>query len=301
MVPLCVGAGALIDRVIADLRARNLPALIVPAVATAVLFFFANKPIHADDGRWLEGLRLAQRLVILKQYDEADRWAARLDANHPPRPGAGRAGVGLQLMTESEPARALPYLEEAHRLDPREANVAYGLGRALLVTGRPREAIEPLRQGFESGLSLPNGGLDYAVALRNTGDIEAALAAARRVAPPESEGSEGWLRLGRAAAEQKAPELAHAFFKRGAELAPDVAAARQQYGLNLLVLGRIEEAARELSEAVRLDPRNADSLSRLAYCEARLNRVDAARTHAQMALALNPGDQLAQQLLAALR
>jgi hypothetical protein len=35
-------------------------------------------------------------------------------------------------------------------------------------------------------------------------------------------------------------------------------------GLDLLVLRRYEEAARELGEAVRLNPRDADGLSRLA-------------------------------------
>jgi Flp pilus assembly protein TadD len=51
---------------------------------------------------------------------------------------------------------------------------------------------------------------------------------------------------------------------------------------------------------VRLDPKDPDALARLAYCELKLDRLADARTHAKAALALNPGDQLAIQLLAIL-
>ena len=67
--------------------------------------------------------------------------------------------------------------------------------------------------------------------------------------------------------------------------------------LNLLVLGRTGDAFRELSDAVRLDPRNADSLSALAFSELRLGRTAEARAHASAALAINPDDPLAKGIL----
>jgi Flp pilus assembly protein TadD len=93
--------------------------------------------------------------------------------------------------------------------------------------------------------------------------------------------------------------VAERFFRRAVELRPD-AAARQQYGLCLLVERRFDEAARELAEAVRLDPANADSLSHLAYCELALNRAADARAHVRAALSLAPDDPFARQLAAAL-
>jgi Flp pilus assembly protein TadD len=97
----------------------------------------------------------------------------------------------------------------------------------------------------------------------------------------------------------RAPDVAEPYFRHAAQMQPDVAAARQQLGLNLLVLGKIEEAAGELGHAVRLDPRDPDSLSHLAYCEYKLGRLEEARTHALAALALNPGDQLARGIIRA--
>jgi Flp pilus assembly protein TadD len=99
----------------------------------------------------------------------------------------------------------------------------------------------------------------------------------------------------------RAPDAAEPFFRRAAEMQPADAATRQQYGLNLLVQDRFDEAARELAEAARLDPRDPDTLSRLAYAEVKLGRIDEARRHAQAALAISPNDPLAQQLIAALR
>jgi len=58
---------------------------------------------------------------------------------------------------------------------------------------------------------------------------------------------------------------------------------------------------RELSASARLNPRDADTLARLAYAEMRLGRKDDARRHALAALAVNPRDALAVQLVPLLR
>ena len=150
---------------------------------------------------------------------------------------------------------------------------------------------------------MPLGGYDLAIALESAGDLAGAAGVIRRIRPADTDGGdpEAWLRLGRLASQVKAPDVAEPFFRKAVQLRPDQASARQQLGLNLLVLGRHEEAARELAEAVRLDPRNPDSLSHLAYCEVKLGRVADARAHVQAALSLNPDDALAKQLAGALR
>jgi Flp pilus assembly protein TadD len=66
------------------------------------------------------------------------------------------------------------------------------------------------------------------------------------------------------------------------------------------LLGRIDDAKRELQEAVRLDPKDADSLAHLAYCEIKLGHTGEARQYVRAALAVDAGHQLARQLAAAL-
>jgi tetratricopeptide (TPR) repeat protein/4-amino-4-deoxy-L-arabinose transferase-like glycosyltransferase len=301
LVPLCAGAGAAIDRAMRAIAAHRPSRLVMPGLAFGVLFLLANWRVAASDGRWLEGMRLAEQLAIRQQYDEADRWASWLDIHGAPRPGAGRYGLGAQLLALNQPERALPYLEVAHRADPGNPSVDYSLGQALLKVGRAADAVPYLRRGFDAGIEIPGGGYDLAVALQATGDLAAAAETIRRINPSDKDDEQTWLRLGRLAAQVNAPVVAEPFFRRAVSMRPELAAARQQYGLNLLVLGRFDEAARELAEAVRLDPRDPDSLSHLAYCEAKLGRGAEARAHASAALALNPADPLARQLLAVLR
>jgi tetratricopeptide (TPR) repeat protein len=204
-------------------------------------------------------------------------------------------------MTLNQPARAMPYLLAAHQAEPNDPTADYALGQALLNTGHADQAVPHLRHGFEAGIEIPGGGYDLAVALQATGDFPAAAQVIRRINPSDQDDVEAWLRLGRLASQVKAPDVAEPFFRHAAQMRPDLASARQQYGLNLLITSRFEEAARELTAAVRLDPRDPDSLSHLAYTEAKLGRAAEARSHAVAALAINPDDPLARQIAAALR
>jgi tetratricopeptide (TPR) repeat protein len=228
---------------------------------------------------------------------DAEALIARLRAIEP-HPGATDYGYGAELLDLNRATEALPYLERAHALDPNQPSIDFTLGRALLKTGRAQDALSHLKHGFDAGVPLPQGGIDYAAALRDIGAYPDALAALRRI--PAGDDPDAWLRAGRMAVESRAPEVAEPLFRKALELRPD-AAAHAQLGLDLLVLNRFEEAAHELAAATKLDPRDSDMLSRLAYCEIKLGRLDDARTHVMEALAVNPSDPLALQLAAALR
>jgi Tfp pilus assembly protein PilF/4-amino-4-deoxy-L-arabinose transferase-like glycosyltransferase len=263
LVPLCAGAGAavawFVEQSHAGLRSRPAAAAVASLVA---LTLFVNWPTALQDGRWEEGLRLAERLVIDKRFDEAESWT-RWAETREPRPGATMHAVGLQLLQSGEPSRAVPYLEKALATGPSSAGaVRY----------------------------------DLAVARQTSGDNQGAAAAIAQIRPADTESHESWLKLGRLAAQAQAPDIAEPFFRRAAEMQPESAAVRQQHGLNLMVLRRYEDAARELAAAANLDGRDPDTLSRLAFCELKLGRLGDARTHAEAALRLNPGDALARQL-----
>jgi hypothetical protein len=87
LVPLCAGAGAFIDHVIRAFAAGRPAQIAKAAAAFAVLFVLVNLPLGLHDGRWGEGLRMAQRLVILGRFDDADKWVRRLEPRGP-HPGA---------------------------------------------------------------------------------------------------------------------------------------------------------------------------------------------------------------------
>ena len=234
LVPLAIGAGGFIDFVWRRIAAHRASSLLAPLATVAVLAIAVNWPMRLNDGRWDDGLRTAQRLVITGHYDEADAWVERLERTAA-RPGAAHHGVGLQLVAQDQSERALKHLTRS------------------------------LERGYAAN-----------------DDVEM------------------WLRLGRLSARTQSAAAAEPFFRRAVAIKPDQASARQQYGLNLLLLGRLDDARRELAEADRLEPGNADTLAHLAYCDVKLGRVDEARRHVRAALASAPDHQLARQLAAAL-
>ena len=301
LVPLTIGAGAAIDRALTAIRARHWTPVVSGALAAALLALFVDHRFTLDDGRWVDGLRLTERLVIAERYDEADRWAQWLETHHPPKAGAGVFGVGQQLLAIDRHDRAMPYLQRAHDIDPSDPRYDYTYGQALLKSGRVSEAVPHLQHGFDGGVDLPSGGADYALALQQAGDAAGAVAALKRITPADDGDPESWLRLGRIAMEVKAPDIGEPYFRRAVAIAPAHAAARQQYGLNLLVLRRFDAAVEQLAEAARLDPRDADTLAHLAYCEAQLGRAADARAHVAAALAIDPNQELARQLATAFR
>jgi tetratricopeptide (TPR) repeat protein len=236
LIPLSIGSGAAIDGVLRAWAGRRASTLAWLAAVFAALALFANRPLPLHDGRWEEGLRLAEHFVTIGRYDEAEQWAATLESDAPRR-GLADYGVGVRLRAAKQDARAVPLLRRAH----------------------------------EAG--IPPSGIELADAL---------------------------LKLGRLAMQAKAPEEGVGFFKEAVSIAPEQADARLQYGLSLLVLDRYDQAAIQLAEAARLDPRDAEAPAHLAYCDAKLGRLDDARAHADAALALDPNHVLARQLKAAL-
>jgi len=296
LVALTVCAGGAIQFAVDALRARRTVSLALLGAVLAPAVVAANWPLDRNDGRWLEGLRLAQRLLVHGRTSEADALLPRLKPLEP-HPGATEYAYGAELLDLNRAADALPFLERAQSLDPKAPSIDFTLGRALLKVGRPHDALPHLQHGFDAGVPLPQGGIDYPAALRDVGAYPAAVSALRRIPPGDD--PDALLRVGRMALEAHAPDVAEPLFRRAVELRPD-AAAHQQLGLDLLVLNKFEDASRELGEAARLDPRDADTLSRLAYCELKVGRTEDARAHAAQALVVKPSDPLARQLLAIL-
>ena len=249
-VACAIGAGAGVE---ALLRRRPRDLAIIGALLIA-----ANWPLHLDDGRAEERLRMAEVEASRGNVAEAERWAA--------------------LVTPS-------------------ARVEYALGRAQLAAGHPQEALPHLQRAIEQRVDVPLAGYDLAVALQQTGDRDGAVRVLRALKPPPASSAEVWLQLGKKAAELNAPDVAEPFLRRAVHVAPEPPAAHQLLGIDLLVLGRDDEAARELGIVVAKQPQNADALAMLAFAEERLGRAREAREHAEGALRINPRQEIARRVL----
>ena len=225
---------------------------------------------------------MAERLVVIGRYDEAEQWVQKLEPEAPRR-GIVDYTVGVAYLSKNETARALAHLTKAEQVDPGRPNIEYALGQALLRDDKPQQAVPYLRRGFDGGANVPLPGYDLAVALEKTGDLAAAADVIRRITLPDDTDPEVWLRFGRLASEVKAPDAAEPFFAQAVRMRPDQASARQQYGLNLTVLNRFDEARARAQRggAARPEGRRLARLSRVLRGQARPDRTPRARTSAR--------------------
>jgi tetratricopeptide (TPR) repeat protein len=220
---------------------------------------------------------------------------------------SGKPGVVVQPFRAASPIGTFVILAVAVNwpLGLHDGRWEEGLRAAqrLAIVGRYDEADEYVRRFEPSG---PYPGATHAgvagqlLLLDQPRRALAHLEQAHQKAPARREIEDTLadvlLSVGRLTSRERAPQDAEPYFRRAAALRPNLAAARVQYGLNLLVLGRIVEARSELAEAVRLDPRDADALAHLAYCELQLGRAADARAHVEAALALDPQHDLANRI-----
>jgi tetratricopeptide (TPR) repeat protein len=302
LVPLCIGAGAAIDRAMTTFTAHDLTRVAIPGAAFVALGAVANWPFGLDDGRGQERVRMAGVEIGLGHYDEAERWASLAVAVHP-TPSVAHFRIGTALLIAGQVPRALDHLTQANALDPHQPPVEFALGQALLGSNRPAEALPLLRRGIDGGVESADhlARLDLARALADTGDAAAAIDALRLVKPTPEDDVEVWLRMGRLAAELKEPAMAESFFRHAVDMRPELSSAHEQYGLALIVLNRFDEGAREFGAAVRLNPKAATSFAYLALCDAKLGRAEEARKHVDEALRLDPESPIARQVLALIR
>ncbi len=266
LVPMCVGAGIALDAAAQALRARQWRTLLAGTAAAVILFVLVHWPAGLNEGRWVEGVRLAQRFVIMGAHDDAAAWVARL-APDAPAPGLAHVLVGRQYLVEEHPGRALPLLRTA---------VAAGDTSASTLS-------------------------DLATAAQRTGATADARDALSRIVISANDPADLWLRLGRLAMSVEAPTLAVPFFAQAVAQTPEDADARLQLGVTLVLQNQISDAREHLRAAVARAPGNPDALAYLAYCEASFGDLAEARRLVDAALRLDPTHRVALSVLAVIK
>jgi tetratricopeptide (TPR) repeat protein len=139
-------------------------------------------------------------------------------------------------------------------LDPSNSNAAVTFGKALLLAGRPADAIEPLRIAVDA----------------DTTDVERLVAIARALQQMGDFGE----------AEQ--------FYLKALGKAPRNVGALSDFGNFLLRQGRPSEALQQYQRAVSEDPNNASAYNGVAAALSGLGQYEDALTPAQKAVDLRP-------------
>ena len=81
---------------------------------------------------------LAVSLALLSSCSSVGRWGSRRDVFE----------TGLTLCQQGRFAEAIPYLEDATHINPKDGQAYFYLGRAYISQSKWRQAIAPLRTAF---------------------------------------------------------------------------------------------------------------------------------------------------------
>ena len=300
LIPLCVGAGAALDAFMIAVSRHRWRPLVAASAAFVVLLLWANRPLRLDDGVAEERIRMAERLVTLGRYGEAEDWVARAGAIYP-YPGVVHFRVAQRLLAHDQSDAAIAHFKEALRLDPSQTIADYALGETYLDAERPQEAIAHLRRALDAGVRVDQAGYDLVRALGASGNRSEAVRVLQTLHPAGEDDGERSLAFAKLALQLQAPELAEGFARNAIAARPVDAAAHAQLGLALNAERRWAEAARELEDAVRLNPRDATPRIGLAVADANIGRVADARQQIQEALRLDPDSTPAKRLREALK
>jgi tetratricopeptide (TPR) repeat protein len=299
LVPLCVGAGATLDSFATAAAGRRWRSLLVPAAVASALLIAVNRPLAFDEGVGEERTRMAERLVTMGRFAEAERWANRAAAVSR-QPGVVHFRLGQRLVAAGQRAPAIAHFQQALVADPNQPVVEYALGETLLEAERPRDAIAPLRAALEAGVHADEAGVDLVRALGAAGERDGAIRVLERLRSVAAGDAERCVALAALAVQLQDPRLAELFSRAALASRPGLAAAHAQLGASFNLSGRFADARGELEEAIRLDSRDAASHVGLAVAEANLGHLVEARAHIDAALRLDPASAQARRVRLAL-
>jgi 4-amino-4-deoxy-L-arabinose transferase-like glycosyltransferase len=210
LIPLCVGAGAAVDKLLALVRERRPRALVGHLAVLSALALFTNWDFGLDDGRSQERTEMILFLVDHGRTEEARALLAKTEPTHPER-GTLYYRTASALRERGETVAAREVLGKAGPADAGESAVAFGalaldlqdaplgerflrgavaraprsaearerLGLALALQGHGGDALAELEEACRLDPARASAHLNLAVVLAQEGRLAEARAHAR--------------------------------------------------------------------------------------------------------------------------
>jgi tetratricopeptide (TPR) repeat protein len=233
-------------------------------------------PDSAEAHNWL-GVALAEKSDLpgaIAQFKKA----VSLD------PAYGRAytNLGSTLATSGEFAEAVEVFQKALALEPNSLGAQLNLGMALREKGDLDNALEYLRRAALADPASASIQYELGQTLRQSGDLPAAVTALEKALELDPELREGYYALGMTLKQQSAKA------RPPASRAPGAGDDSYSRGREAADRGELTTAREQLTEAVRLDDRNADAHNLLGFVLGQLGDLPSALVHLERAVALQP-------------
>jgi Flp pilus assembly protein TadD len=172
--------------------------------------------------------------------------------------------LGSSYVQAGRYAEAVPQLEAALTLDPRNAIAEGHLGGAYLGLGRLPLAIQHFARSARLAPGDERAHINFADALRTSGRLAGAAAAYRQAIAINNDSFEAHVKLADLLATTGRLKDALPHLRRVVELRPNSANTHSDLGGALIELGFTDEAAQHLQRALELDPNHAGARQNLA-------------------------------------
>jgi tetratricopeptide (TPR) repeat protein len=166
--------------------------------------------------------------------------------------------VGTRLLEAGLHNEAIPYFDEAIRLNPRFAEGAYNnRGNARRALGDLESAIADYSQAISSNSEFSNAYNNRGLARRSLGDLEGAIADYSQAIVKNPRHAEAFYNRGLARAASGDPAGAVADYSEAIAIDPSYAAAFNNRGLAQQALGNPAEAIADFNRCLEIDPNEA--------------------------------------------
>lgn len=292
LVPAAGGFAWMLDR----FRAKSFSALGRAVGVTVALAVAVAWPTGLDDGRAEEQVRFGMYEIRTGKVAEGEEWIQRALQKHPAPIGV-QLRVGQLYDTMNRPSDAIAHYRAALAIAPNDPTVHFAIGRAMFAAGQDADAVAELQQA-RAGPQGDAATRVLVLALSRLGRRDEAnqlvrtLDPSRWTADQAREFAVGLATVGRL-------DLSATAWQRAAEAGGDPH-DYERLGLTWVLLGRPAESIAPLEEAVRRGPTSATIRLNYAVALSTVGRRDDARREATKALEIDPNYQKAQQFLQSL-
>lgn len=189
------------------------------------------------------------------------------------------AGEAVQqamfALNNQRPDEAERIAGEVLKHEPRHAGALHVFGCALLMQGRAQEAIAPLEAAARAQHN-PEIDVQLAMALRNSGRLDDAVARLRRAIKRQPPFAPAFHELGCLLALQQRYDEAIEVFRRGLAVAPMMVQLSLQLGFVLMQCRRWADAKAAFAQAANVSPNSPEALFGLAKAHDELREYRAA-------------------------